>query len=66
MLLFHIEHKETRMSYTKEFKEKFDDTEVKKGIIKRVSQGNTEQKLVIASSDEKLKEIKGLVYEENI
>ncbi len=54
----------TKEPYTKAFKRIFDDSEVKNsGTIKRLSTGIVEQKLVIASSDEVLEDLKGVIYE---
>ena len=50
--------------YSKAFKRTFDDSSVKTdGTIKRLSNEDVEQKLVIASSVEVLEDLKGLIDE---
>jgi len=53
----------TKEPYTKAFKRVFDDSSVKtNGLIKKVSNETVEQKLVIASSDEVLEDLKEKIY----
>lgn len=47
--------------YKETFKESFDDSLVNQGLIKKVSNKNVKQKLVIASSEKSLKKLKGVI-----
>lgn len=50
--------------YKTAFKRVFDDSSVKNdGTIKRVSSGIVDQKLVIASSNEALEDLKSKIYD---